>query len=83
MRELKYTTKGTCSRQIVVRLDGGKVARVRFVGGCPGNTQGVAALAKGRKITEVIAALKGIQCHHGTSCPDQLAQALEAELAKK
>ena len=50
-----------------------------FVGGCTGNTQGVARLVVGRKVKDVIAMLKGIQCRNGTSCPDQLAQALESE----
>ena len=54
-----------------------KVTNVQFVGGCTGNTQGVARLAEGRNIDEVIALLKGIQCRGGTSCPDQLARALE------
>ena len=40
-------------------------------------TQGVAKLVVGRKVEEVISLLKGIQCRNGTSCPDQLAQALE------
>ena len=49
----------------------------KFNGGCAGNTQGVAALVKGMSVDEAIARLKGIQCRNGTSCPDQLAQALE------
>ena len=49
----------------------------RFIGGCPGNTQGVARLAEGRPAAEVVRLLKGIQCRNGTSCPDQLARALE------
>ena len=52
-------------------------ARAAVIGGCTGNTQGVARLAEGRNIDEVIALLKGIQCRGGTSCPDQLARALE------
>ena len=71
-----YTTKGTCSKQIIIETEGDIISRVEFVGGCRGNTQGVAKLAQGRKIDEVIDTLKGIQCHDGTSCPDQLALAL-------
>ena len=74
-----YKTKGTCSQAIEIEMDGDVVRTVHFIGGCAGNTQGVARLAQGRKIDEVIGLLKGIQCRNGTSCPDQLARALEAE----
>lgn len=74
-----YKTQGTCSRAIDYEVTEGVVTACRFVGGCPGNTQGVARLAVGRKVEDVIAALKGIQCRNGTSCPDQLARALEAD----
>ena len=72
-----YRTKGTCSSQILIELNGEIIEKVQFVGGCTGNTQGVARLAEGRRINEVIDLLKGIQCRGGTSCPDQLARALE------
>ena len=72
-----YTPHGVCSRQIEITVDGDTVSKVRFIGGCAGNTQGVAALVKGMKIDDVIAKCKGIQCRAGTSCPDQLATALE------
>ena len=72
-----YETQGTCSRAIEIETDGDIVRSVRFIGGCTGNTQGVARLAAGRKIDELIGMLKGIQCRGGTSCPDQLARALE------
>ncbi len=72
-----YKTKGTCSQAIEIEMDGDVVRTVHFIGGCAGNTQGVARLAQGRKIDEVIGLLKGIQCRNGTSCPDQLATALE------
>ena len=62
-------------------VEDGVVTKCEFVGGCPGNTQGVAKLVVGRKVEEVISLLKGIQCRNGTSCPDQLARALEAERA--
>ena len=75
--EFTYTPHGVCSRQILLELDGNKVSNVRFIGGCSGNTQGVAALVKGMTVDEAIARLKGIQCRNGTSCPDQVAQALE------
>ena len=78
-----YTTQGTCSRAIEYEVTDGVLTSCRFIGGCPGNTQGVAKLAVGRKVDEVITLLKGIQCRNGTSCPDQLALALEAEIANK
>ena len=74
-----YHTQGTCSRAIEYEVENGTLVSCRFVGGCPGNTQGVARLAVGRKVDEVISLLKGVQCRNGTSCPDQLARALEAE----
>lgn len=76
-----YKTHGTCSRAIEYEVQDGIVTECRFVGGCMGNTQGVAALVKGMKVEEAIARLKGIQCgFRGTSCPDQLACALEEAL---
>ena len=74
----RYKTHGTCSSEILIDLDGDTVKSVQFINGCAGNTQGVARLAQGMKVDEVITRLKGIQCRGGTSCPDQLAQALEA-----
>ena len=74
-----YKTTGTCSSAINYEVADGVVTKCEFVGGCPGNTQGVARLAVGRPIGEVINLLKGIQCRGGTSCHDQLARALEAE----
>jgi len=71
-----YKTTGTCSRAINYEVENGVVTQCEFVGGCPGNTKGVAKLVVGRKVDEVIALLEGIQCRNGTSCPDQLAQAL-------
>lgn len=79
----KYTTQGTCSRQILIDVEGDTIKQVEFVGGCTGNTQGVARLVKGMKVDEVIARCKGIQCRAGTSCPDQLARALEKLLAQQ
>lgn len=73
-----YTTFGTCSRFIDIELDGDLVRTVRFVGGCAGNTRAVAALAAGMPAGEVIRRTKGIACRGNTSCPDQLARALEA-----
>ena len=71
-----YETQGTCSQAIQYEVENGVLKACRFLGGCPGNTQGVARLAVGRPVDEVIKLLKGIQCRGGTSCPDQLANAL-------
>ena len=76
-----YKTRGTCSRAIEYEVENGVVTECRFIGGCMGNTQGVAALVKGMKVEEAINRLKGIKCGmRGTSCPDQLACALEESL---
>ncbi len=76
-----YKTKGVCSREIHFDVQDGIVTNVRYVGGCNGNTQGVAALVEGMEINEAIRRLKGIQCGaKGTSCPDQLATALQQYL---
>lgn len=74
-----YKTRGTCSRQITIELnDDQTIKSVSFLGGCNGNLQGISALVKGKRIDEVINTLKGIDCNmRGTSCPDQLARALE------
>ena len=72
-----YVTRGTCSRSIDIVTEGDRVVSVAFNGGCHGNTQGLAALVAGMPVDEVISRLHGIQCGtKGTSCPDQLAQAL-------
>ncbi len=76
-----YKTHGVCSRAIEFDLKDGKITSCRFIGGCMGNTQGVAALVTGMDAQEAIRRLKGIQCRSGTSCPDQLAIALEQALA--
>lgn len=76
-----YTTHGVCSRQIEVELDGDTIKSVKFLGGCSGNTQGVAALVVGMNAEEAIERLEGIRCGaRPTSCPDQLANALKEAL---
>ena len=78
-KHIEYKTQGTCSRAIEITVnDESIIESVKFIGGCSGNTQGVAALVKGMTVEEAIARLKGIHCGpRPTSCPDQLAQALE------
>lgn len=78
---ITYSTKGTCSKQIVFELDDKhRIHGVKFIGGCSGNLQGISRLVEGKTAEEVIPLLKGIRCKGGTSCPDQLATALEQQL---
>ena len=75
--QFSYKTQGVCASKIEFRIEGDVVDDIHFIGGCNGNTQGVAKLANGRNVDEVISLLQGIRCgFKGTSCPDQLAQAL-------
>lgn len=81
IKHVTYTPQGVCSRQIDIELEDGVIRSIRFTGGCHGNTQGVSALATGMRADEVIARLRGTDCKgRGTSCPDQLACALEQAL---
>ena len=78
LKEYSYRTRGTCSMMIKFRSDGQKVYDVEFIGGCNGNTQGISKLVEGMDKDRVIELLSGINCNgKGTSCPDQLAQALK------
>ena len=77
-KHIEYKTKGTCSRAVIVDVEDGVITECQFVGGCSGNTQGVASLVKGMKVEDAVAKIKGIKCGmKSTSCPDQLALALE------
>ncbi len=81
---MQYIPRGVCSRAIDVELEGDVVKSVKFTGGCNGNTQGVASLVQGMKVADAVAKIKGIDCGgRGTSCPDQLAIALEKALAEQ
>lgn len=76
-KHIEYKTQGTCSRAIVIDVEDGVIVGCKFVGGCAGNTQGVAALVTGMRVEEAIERLGGIKCgFKSTSCPDQLARAL-------
>ena len=78
---MKYKTQGACSQEINIELKDGVIDSVSFVGGCNGNLQGICALVKGMTAEEAISKLKGIRCgFKPTSCPDQLARALESML---
>lgn len=82
MKTFDYMTHGTCSRGIHIELDGNTIHKVSFIGGCPGNTEGLSRLLTGMDADEVIRRLRGTPCRgKTTSCPDQLARALaEAKL---
>ena len=80
---MRYQTKGTCSSYIDIELDGDVIRSVSFFGGCNGNLQGISKLVEGMKAEEAIKRLKGIRCgFKPTSCPDQLAIALENMINK-
>lgn len=77
--KLSYKTSGVCSRTITADIEDGRIYNLRFEGGCNGNTKGISALVEGMEINDVIDRLEGIKCgFRGTSCPDQLAQALKS-----
>ena len=77
----QYRTQGVCSRNLSFDIQDGCVTAVQFEGGCNGNTQGVSRLVEGMPVEEAIRRLSGIQCRvPGSSCPDQLAKALQKAL---
>lgn len=79
-----YRTKGTCSQAIQFEIEDNKVHNVQFIGGCSGNTQGVARLIEGMDVDEAISRMDGIRCGmRPTSCPDQLANALKQALKEQ
>ncbi len=76
---MTYKTKGVCSSTIDIDIKDGVINSVEFVGGCNGNLQGISRLVVGMTPEEAIGKLKGITCgYKTTSCPDQLAIALES-----
>lgn len=78
-----YSTKGTCSKQIIFDIDAEhKIHNVKFIGGCSGNLQGIARLVEGKTPDEIFTLLQGIKCKQNTSCPDQLAQAMKPYLTQ-
>lgn len=74
----QYEPKGVCSMQMNIDVEDEIIKSVQIIGGCAGNTKGVSVLVEGMNINEAIKRLRGIDCRgRGTSCPDQLAIALE------
>ena len=79
-----YKTKGVCASAVSFDLVDGKITGAKFTGGCSGNTQGVCALVEGMDAKEAIKRLSGIRCgFKSTSCPDQLAKALQEALTQE
>lgn len=79
-----YRPRGVCSQRMEIELDGAVIRSVQITGGCDGNLQGISKLVAGMDAREAAARMKGIRCgRKSTSCPDQLAQALEAALAQE
>lgn len=82
-KHIEYKTKGTCSRMIIIELEGNVITDCKFVGGCAGNTAGIASLVIGMKAEDAIRRLKGIRCgFKPTSCPDQLSVALSEAISE-
>ena len=82
-KHFTYKTTGVCASEISFDLIDGHIFNVKFKGGCRGNTQGVAILADGLEARSAIKRLRGVECHGGTSCPDQLSLAIEACLQSR
>ncbi len=80
-KHIDYRTHGTCSRMVSVDIEDGVITDCKFVGGCAGNTQGISRLVVGMRVEDAISKIKGIKCgFKDTSCPDQLAKALEQSM---
>ena len=79
-----YTPKGVCSQKMEIELEEKKKKNVKVIGGCDGNLKGIMSLVKGCRAEDVIERLNGIECRtKGTSCPDQLAKALEEAIKEE
>lgn len=81
-KHVTWTPEGVCASEICFDIVDGIIHNVKFTGGCAGNTSGVALLAEGMPAADVVKRLRGVNCHGGFSCPDQLAQAIEKCLAE-
>ena len=77
-----YETFGSCASRIDIEIDADVIVKADFIGGCAGNTKAVAVLVEKMPVLEAVRRLKGIPCQGDTSCPDQLARALEAAITK-
>ncbi|NLO86713.1 MAG: TIGR03905 family TSCPD domain-containing protein [Clostridiales bacterium] len=75
---MHYKTKGTCSSAIDLDIKDDTIVDCKFIGGCRGNTTGLAQMVIGQNAKEVMQKLRGIDCRANTSCPDQLSRAIES-----
>lgn len=76
-----YATKGVCSRKITFDIVDGKLHNVQFEGGCFGNLLAISKLVEGKDALEIAELLAGNDCRgRGTSCADQLSQAIKANI---
>ena len=78
-----FMTVGTCSKQIIFKVNENVLTDCRFVNGCSGNLQAISKMSIGRNIDEIIEKFKDIKCRNNTSCPAQLASALRQYKASK
>lgn len=76
--EYRYKTQGVCLSEIILNVEHNIIKSVKVIGGCDGNLKGISQLLIGMNIDDAISRLKGIKCgFKDTSCPDQIAKALE------
>ena len=81
--EYRYKPQGVCSAEMIFEIDNGIIKKLKIIGGCPGNTVGISKLIENKNVVEIIDMLKGIPCgRRETSCPDQVAKALEEYMEK-
>ncbi len=79
----EYTPHGVCSRHMTIDIEDGVIKDIKVIGGCSGNLKGISALVKGMRAEDAVAKMKGIRCgFKPTSCPDQLARAIEEAIGK-
>lgn len=77
MERIIIKPQGVCSRTMTIDYEGDVIVHAEVEGGCRGNLQGICRLIEGMKVDDVVKKLENIQCHGGTSCPDQLAKGLK------
>lgn len=82
--EYNYKPRGVCAQNLSFEIEDNIVKHVEFYGGCNGNLKGIATLIEGMPVDQVIEKLEGLRCgHKSTSCPDQLAKALQEAIGQK
>nr|WP_320049334.1 TIGR03905 family TSCPD domain-containing protein [uncultured Desulfuromonas sp.] len=79
----QFKPSGCCAKLMKITIAEDTISEVEIVGGCRGNTAGIERLIRNQKIEDVAQTLRGIACRGTTSCPDQLAIALEQILAER